>query len=129
MPLRILSVDDSKTIRMIIRNAFKRFDCEIIEAGNGCEGIEQARSKPDLILLDITMPVMDGLTMLERIVADPNTKGIPVVMLTAEGQKAATDKAIALGSRGYLVKPFTAEALIKHVTGVVTLTEKAAAPA
>lgn len=127
MALKILSVDDSKTIRMIIRNAFKRFDCEIIEAGNGCEGIEQARAKPDLILLDITMPVMDGLTMLERIVADPNTKDIPVLMLTAEGQKTATDKAMALGSRGYLIKPFTADALIKHVLSVLPLPEKAAA--
>ncbi len=129
MALKILSIDDSKTIRIIIRNAFKRFDCEIIEAGNGCEGLEQARSKPDIILLDITMPIMDGLTMLERLVATPELKSIPVVMLTAEGQKAAADKALALGSRGYLMKPFTADALTKHVASIVPLAEKAGAPA
>ena len=124
MPLKILSIDDSKTIRIIIRNAFKRFDCEIIEAGNGFEGLEQARSKPDLILLDITMPVMDGLTMLERLHQTPALNGIPVIMLTAEGQKSSAEKAVALGSRGYLVKPFTADQLIAMVNTVVTLPEK-----
>ncbi len=124
MPLKILTVDDSKTIRIIIRNAFKRFDCEIIEAGNGFEGLEQARNKPDLVLLDITMPVMDGLTMLERLHTNPQTNTIPVVMLTAEGQKSAAEKAVALGSRGYLVKPFTAEQLTHLVGTIVTLPEK-----
>ena len=70
------------------------------------------------------MPIMDGLTMLERLVATPELKSIPVVMLTAEGQKAA-----ALGSRGYLMKPFTADALTKHVASIVPLAEKAGAPA
>jgi CheY-like chemotaxis protein len=124
MSLKILTVDDSKTIRIIIRNAFKRFDCEIIEAGNGVEGLEQAKQNPDLILLDITMPIMDGLSMLAGLRAKPETQGVPVVMLTAEGQKASAEKAVALGSRGYLTKPFTADALIQHVSGVVTLQEK-----
>lgn len=129
MPVKILSVDDSKTIRIIIRNAFKRFDCEIIEAGNGCEGLEQARLKPDIILLDITMPIMDGLTMLERLCENPELKKIPVVMLTAEGQKAAAEKAMALGSRGYLMKPFSPDALLKQVMAIVPLPEKLATPA
>jgi CheY-like chemotaxis protein len=129
MSAKILTVDDSKTIRIIIRNAFKRYDCEIFEAGNGIEGLDRAKAKPDLILLDITMPIMDGLTMLERLCESPELKNIPVVMLTAEGQKAAAERAIALGSRGYLTKPFTAEALIKQVSTLVTLTEKAPAPA
>lgn len=129
MPVKILSVDDSKTIRIIIRNAFKRYDCEIIEAGNGYEGLEQARSKPDLILLDITMPIMDGLTMLERLCQNPELKKIPVVMLTAEGQKESAEKAMSLGSRGYLTKPFSAEALLKQVTSIVPLPEKVGTPA
>jgi CheY-like chemotaxis protein len=125
MPLKILSVDDSKTIRIIIRNSFKGFDCEIIEAGQGVEGLEKARTKPDLILLDITMPMMDGLEMLEKLRATPDLKDIPVIMLTAEGQKAAAEKAMALGSRGYVTKPFTADTLIQQVKMVVPLVAKA----
>ena len=124
MAAKILTVDDSKTVRIIIRNAFKRFDCEIIEAGNGVEGLEKARLKPDLILLDITMPVLDGMGMLQQLHADPELRTIPVVMLTAEGQKAMADQAQNLGSVGYLVKPFTADTLVQHVSTVIALNEK-----
>ncbi len=126
MPLKILSVDDSKTVRIIIRNAFKRFDCEILEAGNGVEGLEKAKALPDLVLLDITMPVMDGLSMLERMRADPALKSIPVIMLTAEGQKTTAEQAVSLGSRGYLTKPFTADALVQQVASLFPLQEKVA---
>ncbi|HVU31919.1 MAG TPA: response regulator [Opitutaceae bacterium] len=127
MPHRILTVDDSKTVRIIIRNAFKRFDCEILEAGNGMEGLDRAKSKPDLILLDITMPVMSGVEMLERLHADPELAGIPVVMLTAEGQKTTAERAMQLGSRGYLMKPFTNDALIQQVSTILALQEKSVA--
>ncbi len=127
MPLKILTVDDSKTVRIIIRNAFKRFDCEIMEASHGVEGLEKAKAKPDLVLLDITMPIMDGIEMLTRLRADPATSTVPVIMLTAEGQKTTAEQAMALGSRGYLMKPFTNDTLIEHVSKIVTLQEKAAA--
>lgn len=127
MPHKILSVDDSKTVRVIIRNALKRFDCEIIEASNGMEGLDKAKVHPDLVLLDITMPVMDGVEMLERLRADPALADIPVVMLTAEGQKTVAERALALGSRGYLMKPFTNDTLIRHVSEIISLSEKPAA--
>ena len=129
MPVKILTVDDSRTVRIVIRNAFKRFDCEIIEAGHGAEGLEKAVVKPDLVLLDITMPVMDGVTMLEKMRADPALKDIPVIMLTAEGQKATTERAAALGTSGYLMKPFANDALIQHVSAIVPLQEKPAVAA
>lgn len=124
--MKILSVDDSRTVRIIIRNAFKRFGCEILEAGTGVEGLEKARAKPDLILLDITMPQMDGVTMLERLRADPELAGIPVIMLTAEGQKTMAERAASLGARGYLMKPFTNDALIAQASAIVPLQEVAA---
>ncbi len=127
MALKILTVDDSKTVRIIIRNAFKRFDCEIIEASHGVEGLEKARTKPDLVLLDITMPIMDGLEMLGKLRADASLAGLPVIMLTAEGQKTTAEQAMALGATGYIVKPFTNDALIQQVTKIVPLQEKAAA--
>lgn len=124
MALKILTVDDSKTVRIIVRNAFKRFDCEILEAGHGVEGLEKAKLKPDLVLLDITMPIMDGIEMLTKLRADPQLADIPVVMLTAEGQKATAEQAVALGSRGYLMKPFSNDVLIQHVTKIVPLVER-----
>lgn len=127
MAHKILTVDDSKTVRIIIRNAFKRFDCEIIEAGHGGEGLEKAKALPDLILLDITMPVMDGMTMLEKMRADPELQKIPVVMLTAEGQKTTAEQTVALGSRGYLVKPFTSDTLIQQVSRILPIRERIAA--
>ena len=64
---KILTVDDSKTVRIIVRKTFKSYDCEILEAGNGVEGLAlAAKSMPDLILLDVTMPVMDGVEMLTK---------------------------------------------------------------
>ena len=64
MRKKILTVDDSKTVRIIVRKAFKTYDCEITEAGNGVEGLAvAAREMPDLILLDVTMPVMDGVKL------------------------------------------------------------------
>src|SRR5690606_29604241 len=86
MRYKVLTVDDSKTVRIIVKKAFKSYDCEIIEAANGVEGLAAAaKEQPDVILLDITMPVMDGVEMLTKLKADPATKAIPVVMLTAEG--------------------------------------------
>jgi CheY-like chemotaxis protein len=129
MSLKILTVDDSKTVRIIIRNAFKRFDCEIIEASHGIEGLEKAKTMPDLVLLDITMPIMDGLEMLGKLRANPATSEIPVIMLTAEGQKATAEQAMALGSRSYLMKPFTNDKLVEHVGKIIVLPEKPVAAA
>src|ERR1035438_6266460 len=82
---KILTVDDSRTIRMIVTRAFKGFACEIFEASDGVEGLTMAqRERPDIILLDLTMPVMDGAEMLAKLKADPELRTIPVVMLTAE---------------------------------------------
>ena len=68
MSIKILTVDDSKTIRLIVTKAFKSFDCTILEAANGVVGLAIAsREKPDVILLDYTMPVMDGLEVLARL--------------------------------------------------------------
>ncbi len=104
---KILTVDDSKTVRIIVRKTFKSYDCEILEAGNGVEGLAlAAKSMPDLILLDVTMPVMDGVEMLTKLKADPQLKGIPVMMLTAEGGRDHVLKIAKIGVRDYIVKRF-----------------------
>jgi two-component system, cell cycle response regulator len=127
MPTKILSVDDSRTIRIIVTRAFKTFDCTVCEAGNGEDGLAvAAREKPDLILLDVTMPVMDGVTMLTKLKEDPDLKSIPVIMLTAESGKDNVLHIARLGVRDYLVKPFKEEQLIEKAGRVVSLVKKAA---
>jgi two-component system cell cycle response regulator len=119
---KILTVDDSKTVRIIVRKAFKSYDCEIFEAANGVEGLAlAAKEMPDLILLDVTMPVMDGVEMLTKLKADPNLKGIPVMMLTAEGGRDNVLKIAKIGVRDYIVKPFKEDALLEKSARVIDL--------
>ena len=125
MALKILAVDDSKMIRMVVKKAFKQYDCELIEAENGVEGLAAAnREKPDLIVLDITMPVMTGVEMLERLKGEPSLKDIPVIMLTAEAGKDNVTQIIKMGVKDYIVKPFKGEQLVERVTGIVKLEPK-----
>lgn len=126
---KILTVDDSKTVRIIVRKAFKAFDCDIIEAGNGVEGLAvAAKETPDLILLDVTMPVMDGVEMLTRLKADPQLKAIPVIMLTAEGGRDNVLKIAKIGVRDYLVKPFKEESLLEKAGRIIDLKPLAHVP-
>ena len=119
---KILTVDDSKTVRIIVRKAFKSYDCEILEAANGVEGLAvAAKEMPDLILLDVTMPVMDGVEMLTKLKSDPQLRGIPVMMLTAEGGKDNVLKIAKLGIRDYIVKPFKEDVLCEKSGRIIEL--------
>ncbi len=125
MALKVLTVDDSKTIRMIVKKALKPFECELFEAKNGVEGMSVAgREKPDLIILDITMPVMTGTEMLEKLKADPMLRDVPIIMLTAESGKDNVMKIVKMGIKDYMVKPFKGDQLIERVKKIVTLEEK-----
>jgi CheY-like chemotaxis protein len=107
MAYKILTVDDSKTIRMIVKKAFSPFNCELFEGENGVEGLAIAnKEKPDLIILDITMPVMTGIEMLAKLKSEKDLKAIPVIMLTAESGKENVMKIVKMGVRDYVVKPF-----------------------
>jgi CheY-like chemotaxis protein len=128
MSKKILTIDDSKTIRMIIQRAFRAHDCAFCEAANGEEGLAAAaREKPDLIILDITMPVMDGITMLGKLRQDPELKATPVIMLTAESGQGSVTTISQLGISDYLVKPFKGEQLLEKAGKVIPLEIKAAA--
>jgi DNA-binding response OmpR family regulator len=130
MTLKVLAVDDSKTIRKIVSKAFSTYDCEVLEAENGIEGLSTAsREKPDLIVLDITMPVMNGVEMLGKLKGQPDLKDIPVIMLTAESGKENVMQIVKMGVRDYMVKPFKGEQLIERVMKILTLQPKAAAAA
>ena len=122
MRYKVLTVDDSKTVRIIVKKAFKAYDVEILEAANGVEGLAvAAKESPDLILLDITMPVMDGVEMLTKLKSDPALKGMPVMMLTAEGGRDNVLKIAKIGIRDYIVKPFKEDVLIEKCGRIIDL--------
>jgi two-component system, cell cycle response regulator len=128
--MKILSVDDSKTIRMIVKRTFAPYDVTVVEASNGEEGLAAAAAQqPELIILDITMPVMDGVTMLTKLKETPELKNIPVIMLTAESGRENVAYIAKLGVRDYLVKPFQDVQLIEKVQRIVALQPKAPAVA
>lgn len=128
MAHKILSIDDSRTIRMIVTRTLKNHDCIVVEACNGEEGLAAAAAeKPDAILLDITMPVMDGITMLTKLREDAALKDIPVIMLTAESSRENVAHIARLGVRDYLVKPFKEEQLIEKLGRIIPLAQTAAA--
>jgi two-component system, cell cycle response regulator len=124
---RILSIDDSKTIRLVLTRLFSPFACELCEAANGEEGLAvAAREKPDLIILDHNMPVMDGITMLRKLREDATLKTTPVIMLTAESGPASLATVARLGVRDYVTKPFREEELLAKAGRIIPLVPRAA---
>jgi CheY-like chemotaxis protein len=116
----VLAVDDSKVVRSMVTRRLQPYGCTIVEATNGREAVAMARMhKPDLVLLDVAMPVMDGREALGELRKDPRTKGIPVIMLTAEHRDLAID-ITRLGISGHIEKPFhprTFERAVSEVLG------------
>ncbi len=118
----ILTIDDSKGLRLMVEKALSAYDCEVHEASNGFNGffaIERAR--PDLILLDVAMPVMNGVDMLERLKATPELAAIPVLMLTSPTDHAVMGDIATLGASGTLMKPFTPAALLDKIRRIIKL--------
>jgi len=105
--LRFLIIEDDEAIRTILRTLIKRkFECEVLEAENGKVAIElMLKSIPDLILSDISMPVMDGLETLKNIRSNAMLKNIPVMIITAHSDKKTFESIAEIGITDYLVKP------------------------
>ncbi|OGW40038.1 MAG: hypothetical protein A2Y97_09850 [Nitrospirae bacterium RBG_13_39_12] len=105
---KILLVEDSKTIQQLYRNKLTLEQYQVITADNGMEAIKiLSQEKPDIILLDLMMPVMDGYKVLQVIKTDPKLSGIPVLVFSAKGQPEEVEKALNLGASGYIVKATT----------------------
>ncbi len=112
--MKILTVDDSRMIRMIIINTLKSLGYEALEAANADIALEVLQEKSEeinLILLDWNMPGMNGYDLLKLIKASDKYKHIPVMMVTTEGERKNVIKAIQSGAENYLTKPFTPEDL------------------
>ncbi|MBF0224388.1 MAG: response regulator [Desulfobacterales bacterium] len=122
--MRILSVDDSKSIRQTIQNMVDVLDVDFVEAQNGKEALkvlESFNGKIDLILLDWEMPEMDGYTFLNTIKQDKRYRSIPVIMLTTISQKEKVIDAIRAGAKQYITKPFSGEELLTKIVQALGL--------
>jgi len=114
MTASILTVDDSPSIRVALKIALTNAGYSVSEAGNGAEGIEKAKASAfDLIITDLNMPVMDGLTMIEEMRRMPDQMGVPIVFLTTESDEGMKARAKAAGATGWLTKPFDPDQLVR----------------
>jgi len=119
--MKILVVDDEPDLLSTVEYRLKFADCDVVTASNGQEGLEKAAAeKPDLILLDTNMPVMNGHEMLEHLRADPNLRSIPVIMLTARCEPQDITAASSLGISDYVTKPFDFTQLMDKVRAAMS---------
>jgi chemosensory pili system protein ChpA (sensor histidine kinase/response regulator) len=121
-PYTILVVDDSLSMRHVLSTAVTKAGWNPLQARDGLEALEmvhRATRPPDLILLDIEMPRMDGYEFLSTMRAQPAYEDLPIVMLTSRGSDKHRDKARALGATDYLVKPFREDVLVATIDRLV----------
>jgi two-component system cell cycle response regulator len=122
---RILLVDDSKATRAIVAKMLNGYDCEILEAANGALGLDVARDNhPDLIVLDMTMPVMNGVETLQALQADETLKIIPVIMLTANSNPEEMEQMKALGATDYVTKTQKPRVILDRAIALIGLQAK-----
>ena len=124
---KILVVEDNQDIRELLTDSLRDGGYDVMEAGDGGAGLRSAlEDLPDIILLDMMMPVLDGLEVLNRLKANPITQLIPVIMVSAKGQEQDIATALNSGALSYLVKPWEPDDLETKVLHAEAATRKAA---
>jgi len=116
MSKRILIVEDQEDNRRILRDLLTNVGFELIEATTGEEGVRLAeRNRPDLILMDVQMPVLDGHEATQRIKSQPELRSIPIIVVTSYALSGDEAKAMAAGADAYVAKPFSPRALLAAI--------------
>ncbi len=105
---KVLVVDDSALIHQMYKMVLMRYKCQIVDALNGQDGLDKLAKNPDtdLILLDINMPVMNGLDFIKKVKELVSFNHIPIILVSTEGKEEDTMRGLALGAKGYVKKPF-----------------------
>lgn len=121
MAKKILIIEDDKFLRELISQKIQKEGYDIAEAVDGEKGIKGVKdAKPDLVLLDLILPGIDGFEVLSRIKADPETSKIPVIILSNLGQKEDIDRGLKMGAIDYMIKAhFTPAEIINKVRGIL----------
>jgi two-component system chemotaxis response regulator CheY len=116
----ILTVDDSASIRQAIKIALSAEGHAVTEANDGADGLQKAGAgKFDLIITDLNMPVMDGLSMIRKLRSNPAHLGVPILFLTTESDDGVKAQAKAAGATGWVTKPFAPDQLVRIVNKVL----------
>jgi two-component system chemotaxis response regulator CheY len=116
--MRVLVIDDSRAIRIIIASILKELGMEVLEASNGREGLEQLTFEPDieLVLVDWNMPEMNGLEFIQTMRAQATYNHIRIMMVTTETEQSQVIRALEAGANEYLMKPFTKDVLVAKLS-------------
>ncbi len=116
----ILTVDDSASIRQMVKLTLAAAGYRVIEAANGAEGLTSAKATPvNMVVTDLNMPVMDGLTFIREMRKLPAYKGVPIIFLTTESDSGIKQQAKEAGATGWITKPFQQDQLLAVVKKVV----------
>jgi len=119
VPRKILAVDDEKFIVRLVQVTLERQGYQVVTAYDGKEALQKVEAeKPDLVVLDVMMPYMDGFEVLQTLRRDPATRDIPVIMLTAKAQDADVFRGWQSGVDCYLTKPFNPLELVSFVNRI-----------
>src|SRR5438105_1305615 len=125
MAKTVLIVDDSNSMRQMVGFTLRGAGFTVIEGANGQEALDNLAAAPggkvDLIVTDLNMPVMDGLTFIRQVRTRPHLKFTPILMLTTESQESRKAEGKAAGATGWIVKPFHPEQLMKVIERVMPL--------
>lgn len=120
MAKRVLIADDSVSMRQLLSYTLQDAQFEVLEAENGQQALDKAKGELlDLIITDLNMPVMDGVTLIRNARALPNTRYVPILMLTTESEMQKKMEAKAAGATGWIVKPFDPAKLLAVIGKVV----------
>ena len=121
----VLVVEDSRDISELVRHYLERAGHEVQTIGSGSEVMRQVRATPpDLVILDLMLPGMDGLLVCQALRQNPETAGVPIVMLTARGEEADRIKGLELGADDYVTKPFSPKELVARVGALLRRVER-----
>ena len=116
----ILAVDDSISLRQMVSFTLKEAGYDVVEAANGQDALNKARGmKADLVLSDVNMPVMDGISLVKELRSLPGYKFTPILMLTTESTAEKKQEGKSAGATGWLVKPFNPDQLLSTVKRVL----------
>ena len=120
-PIKVLVVEDSPTMRQLIAFALKPIkECEIVEATDGLDGLKKLNAQTfSIALIDINMPLMDGLKLVRIMKDDPKNRQVPIVIISTEGGEQVKEKALALGVNAYITKPIKAANVLQTVRTLV----------
>jgi two-component system chemotaxis response regulator CheY len=120
MAKKVLIVDDSSSVSTVARMALRERGYEVIEASNGKEALEKLDSERcHLVISDVNMPTMDGITLLKEIKRHPNYKFTPVIMLTTEAGEDKKQEGRAAGAKAWITKPFQPQLLVDAVAKLI----------